>query len=89
MLVRHDPPPPRPAPPGYPYPPPPTHHDHPPHFDNDKEYDPDDDPEVQKLRVELFKMKKRTKKWKKIVAYNLAEVGAQIVTKVIDFLEFL
>ncbi|ODN02565.1 hypothetical protein Ocin01_04117, partial [Orchesella cincta] len=62
-------------------------HDRPPYYDNDKEYDPDDDPEVQKLRIELFKMVKRTKKWKKILKYNLAEVGAQVVTKVIEFLE--
>lgn len=31
----------------------------------------------------------RAKKWKKILKYNLAEVGAQIFTKGIEFLEFI
>ncbi|OXA51356.1 uncharacterized protein LOC110852002 isoform X3 [Folsomia candida] len=56
---------------------------------DDDEYDPDDDPEVQKLRLEMYKMVTRAKKWKKILKYNLAEVGAQIFTKGIEFLEFI
>jgi len=37
----------------------------------------------------MYKMVSRAKKWKKILKYNLAEVGAQIVTKGIEFLEFV
>jgi len=54
-----------------------------------KEYDPDDDPEVQKLRIELFKQVKRAKKWKKILKYNGAEIVAQVIIKALDFLEFI
>jgi len=74
----------------------PDHHSGPPpgplsfHEKHDsEEYDPDDDPEVQKLRLEMYKMVTRAKKWKKILKYNLAEVGAQLITKALDYMTFI
>lgn len=52
-------------------------------------FDPDEDPEVLKLRVELYKAVKKTKKWKKIVKKDLAEIAAQYLIKGIEFLEFI
>ncbi|XP_035713257.1 uncharacterized protein LOC110856877 isoform X2 [Folsomia candida] len=55
----------------------------------DDELDPDNDPEVQKLRLQIYKMKVRAKKWKKIWKYNLAEVKSILVSRLIDFVEFI
>jgi hypothetical protein len=37
----------------------------------------------------MYKMVTRAKKWGKILGYNAAEVGAQLIGKGIEFLDFI
>jgi len=65
------------------------HHYSPPEPIPDHGFDPDLDPEVQKLRIEVFKEHKRKKKWTKILKHEIAEIAAHGLIKAISFLEFI
>jgi len=47
------------------------------------------DPEVQKLRIEMFKAVKRKKKWKKILKHEMKEIASYGLIKALNFLEFI